>query len=227
MQRFFRDNAVFLTACLLYLLIGGILLVLFEQGDAILFFSEHRSWLGDQIFINGTKLGEAIPYFIAVVGLLFLSYRQALLIPFVGLAVTVVSYLTKSLFAADRPSVYFEKLNLLEEIQMVEGVVLHTGATSFPSGHTMSAFALFGFVAFCIPQKKYGGLLLFALAALAGISRIYLVQHFLRDIYIGAVVGLLIAFGFYLLDQFLVQRFPNSNLNQHLSIRRSKASLSS
>ena len=58
----------------------------------------------------------------------------------------------------------------------------------------MSAFAIFTLVALLIKNKKGGALVLFILAIIVGLSRIYLVQHFLKDVYLGGIMGVLIAF---------------------------------
>ena len=55
---------------------------------------------------------------------------------------------------------------------------------SFPSGHSISAFALFGFISI-IYSRTTPSLVYFGLAASVAISRIYLKQHFFEDIYAG------------------------------------------
>ena len=81
-----------------------------------------------------------------------------------------------------------------DELRLVEGVEVYIGATSFPSGHTMAGFALFGLLAFLLPKRYKGAALLFFLLALiVALSRVYLVQHFVKDIYLGAWLGLFIA----------------------------------
>ncbi len=213
MQTIFSENRAFFISFLIYLLLAGSLLLFMEQGDTIFFFSNNRTWLGDQAFIYITKMGEEIAYIIAILVLVLNRYRQALLIPILGLVVTIVSYFTKRFFAEDRPVAYFEKLELFDQINVVEGVILHSGATSFPSGHTVSGFALFSFLAFCLPQKKSLGVLLFIMAFLVGISRIYLVQHFLRDVYLGSIIGLLLGLLFYVVEKWLFERRPEGVLS--------------
>ena len=113
--------------------------------------------------------------------------------PFTGIVVTILSFLSKSFFLHPRPSAYYKQLGTLQDISLVEGTTLLGGLTSFPSGHTMSGFALFTLLVFLLPKKKWVGLLLFSLALVVGISRIYLVQHFLKDVYVGALMGVGIA----------------------------------
>ena len=57
----------------------------------------------------------------------------------------------------------------------------------------MSAFALFGLFALLVTQKKVIGILIFGLAVLVGFSRVYLIHHFFIDIYVGSIIGTLLA----------------------------------
>lgn len=59
---------------------------------------------------------------------------------------------------------------------------------SFPSGHTATAFALAGYLSFKI--KKYHAVL-WTLAALIGISRVYIGVHYPTDVFAGAVIGII------------------------------------
>ncbi|MEO0776797.1 MAG: phosphatase PAP2 family protein, partial [Bacteroidota bacterium] len=199
------SNRIYFFAVGLFLLLGLILLASIEQGAAIRFFSERRSPAGDWFFRYFTQMGEEPIYLLALLGLLFVRFRYALLVPLIGVLVTLVSYLTKQLFAHDRPSVYFSKLGELEDLQLVEGVHLLTGPTSFPSGHTMSAFAIYGFLALLAKRKRWTAPLCFLAALLVGISRIYLVQHFLKDVVLGAAIGTLLA----LLVYYLQGKIPH------------------
>ena len=178
--------------------------------------------LANWIFRYGTKLGEEFAYFFILILLLFYSYRQALVVPFLGLSVTIVAFLAKQVFAHDRPYLYFNKQGIFETITTVEGVTLNGGANSFPSGHTMSAFALYAFLAFCLPSKKIGAVLLFAIALMVGLSRVYLVQHFFQDIYLGALIGTLIAIVWYFL-QYRIFPYPLQPLDGAVSLRRHKS----
>ena len=200
-----RENMAFFSGFVLYLLVGAILLNVVPLGEEIFYFSDRRSEFGDIFFRNATKLGEELAFLGGLLLLLLYRYRSAVYIPLIGASVTLLSFLTKSYFAHPRPSLYFRQIGILDQINIVEGIHLNGGANSFPSGHTMAAFALFGYLALCLPWKRWQGLVFFLFALLVGISRIYLVQHFLKDIYLGAIIGVLIALGFY----YLQLRFPS------------------
>ena len=198
------QNAFFFGCFSLFLLIGGISLISIEQGDLLLYFSNHRSYFGDLFFKYGTKLGEEWAFIGTLVLFLFIRFRYALLIPLIGLVVTIISYLSKTFFLHPRPSEYYKTLGTLQDINLVEGVHLVKGLSSFPSGHTMAGFALFSLTAFLLNQKKGLAVLLFFCALVVGISRVYLVQHFLKDVYLGAIMGVLIAMAIYAFQA----RFP-------------------
>jgi membrane-associated phospholipid phosphatase len=58
---------------------------------------------------------------------------------------------------------------------------------SFPSGHTATAFATATVIALLHPRLRWPA---FALAALVGLSRVYLGVHFLFDVLAGAALGI-------------------------------------
>ncbi len=189
MAKTIRDNSLYFYLVGAFVLLGGLYLALSDKADAIYFFSENRSPLLDSAFRFITKLGEGPMYFFLGIGALAVRLRYTLLVAFTGLTVMAFSFGLKALFAIDRPAAYLAKLNLTEQVSFVPGVDLHTGATSFPSGHAMSAFALYSVLAFVLPSAKRYVLPLFLLALLVAVSRIYLVQHFWPDVYVGAIVG--------------------------------------
>lgn len=193
-----KNNSIFFSIYFLFLIIGGIFLLTIEQGDAVLFFSDNRNPFADFYFTYGTKLGEEPAYFIFAALLFFINRKAIWTIPVAGLTVMGLSYLLKQFFGQPRPSLWFQYNRVDEQINVVEGVQLLSGASSFPSGHTMSAFALYGLLAFLVKDKKITGFILAWIALTIGVSRVYLVQHFLRDIYAGSIIGVLVALVVYL-----------------------------
>lgn len=197
MKKIFQANIYYIICCLLFFLLGGVLLFFIEKPDVIFFFSERRIPFLDLFFTYFTKMGEEIMYLVFLISFLFVKVRYAILIPLIGLVVSIVSHLTKSFFAHDRPLMYLETMDLADQVNFVEGIKLLVGQTSFPSGHTMSAFALYGLVAFMFPRKKVWGVIFFIIALMIGLSRNYLVQHFFQDIYLGALMGFGLSILFY------------------------------
>lgn len=188
-----QTNLYLSIAFLDFIILGGVALYCLQQGDLLLYFNENRTPFWNTFFSYGTQLGEEWTYIGFVVVFLFIRFRYALLVPITGIVVTIISFLSKRFFLHPRPFSYYKTLGTLEEINVVEGVYLVKGFSSFPSGHTMSAFAIFTLVALLLKNKKSLALFLFTLAIIVGLSRIYLVQHFLKDVYLGGIMGVLIA----------------------------------
>ena len=204
LRQLLRDNASFFICFALFLLAGGMLLLRLTTGDEIFFFSERRTLLGDLFFQYFTRMGEGFLFALVALIFLFVRYRTAFWIPLLGMTVMLVSAITKQFFAQPRPWRYFQELGMSDQINTVAGVQLYTGLTSFPSGHTMAAFALYAFLAFVLPRKGVAGVLLFLTALLVGVSRVYLVQHFWKDVYLGAILGVALA----VLFHYLHDRYP-------------------
>ncbi len=193
MLKIIKSNVLFFTGVALFIVIAGAVLLNIEKGEAILYFSDHRAPFGDFFFKYFTKLGEE-PIYIFFIGLfLFIRFRYAILVPVAGASALLISFALKSYFAHPRPFAFFTNNNFIDQLNLVDGVALYKAMTSFPSGHTTSAFAVFGIVALLYYKKPILGLVLFFFALLVGISRIYLVQHFLEDVYFGAILGTVIA----------------------------------
>jgi membrane-associated phospholipid phosphatase len=91
----------------------------------------------------------------------------------------------------------------------VPGVELHHWG-SFPSGHTTTAFMLASFLYLVLPKKMKIHWLLMGIAFLVGISRVYLMQHFLMDIWAGALLGILSS----LVSYMLVLKFFSKKIYQ-------------
>ncbi len=97
-----------------------------------------------------------------------------------GAAVQII----KNLINSPRPRLFFEPGQYLF---FVDNVSLANNS-SFPSGHTATAFAIAMVMILMIKNKKWQ-IPVLAAAVLVGFSRIYLAQHFLMDVLIGAVIG--------------------------------------
>lgn len=187
-------------ACLLILLGTG-LTFLGDKSHLVIWFAHHRHPWSDQFFYHVTKLGEP-PGFI-MIGLLlwFRSWRKMLVIPLIGGVVTVVSYVLKNIFEHERPTVYLRRMGWEGPMGVMDYHLL-TGFASFPSGHSMAAWALFTLTA-CLIRKTWVSLLCLFLAASVSISRVYLMAHFLRDVIAGAVVGFILGYlAWYLFDRW-------------------------
>lgn len=214
---FLKEQSGYTIPILLYFIITFILLSFLNKGDLVLFFSDNRTDFWNIFFIYGTKLGEEHAYIFALIFLSFLKYRYAIFVPAVAGLTAIFSALLKSFFSHLRPKLWLQELG--ETITFVPDIYVNIGYTSFPSGHTFSSFAIFGYLALC--SNKWWLKTIFASCAITtGLSRVYLVQHFLEDIVFGAFLGTLLAIGIYLL-QTLLNNDINKWWNRSFKFKRS------
>lgn len=165
----------------------------------------------DSFFKYITHLGDGLFAFIIALVLAFFSLRKSLYILLSYVGASFVSYIMKHwiYMNVSRPHFTFQYY-VREELKEVEGVEL-LGLNSFPSGHALSAFALF-FCLLFMSKNHVLKLLFFVLAFLAAYSRTYLSQHWLVDIYVGSIIGTLFSLLFYVVfyNQVSSQRFDTT-----------------
>ncbi|MFN0175649.1 MAG: phosphatase PAP2 family protein [Saprospiraceae bacterium] len=184
---FFVPVAMFFGFC-------GVLAMTVPYSHELLFFNDLRYEPFNSIFRFLTQWGEAWAFVVFGLALLFWRPRYAMVIALVGFLVLTVGYMLKDAIGVDRPITYFEKTGAAEQIKLVPSLPMNRGQTSFPSGHTTAAFALYSLLSLMLVQRrKYWGLVFALMAILVGISRIFLVQHFLIDVLAGAFLGLLLS----------------------------------
>ncbi|MFM2269042.1 MAG: hypothetical protein RL757_2483 [Bacteroidota bacterium] len=189
-----KQTPVFLALFAVWLVWLGIYQLQHAQLDAIFWVSGHRSNFGDTFFEIATFMGESGPFF-AFFGLFWFQKRYRLMwsISIVGFSVLAFSGILKPFFSHSRPMAVLRELKLSTTINFVKGVELWDGNGSFPSGHTIGGFALYAFLAFTVFRSRGQQFLLFSMAALVGLSRIYLCQHFPKDVFVGSIIGVILA----------------------------------
>ena len=127
----------------------------------------------DKICISITKI---TPYLTA------LLYAITLFILFISHSSKLMMTIISKIYNRPRPCVTFD----------IEPLVDHKTDESFPSRHTVSAFAI-GFALLNI--NTYLGIIALIIACLVGFSRIICAVHFVSDV----LCGFLIAFIIYLI----------------------------
>lgn len=178
-----------------WLFLGALLNLLFTQEQLFFAINSHYSSALNYIMYGFTLLGDGLSVFLICLLILFTSKKYQN-IPLILNAILVnylpglVTQYLKHSFNCERP------LKAIKEIHKIHfeswWPVLHYN--SFPSGHTTSAFALLIFLTvFIFPKNNKVVGILFAMAIMVGISRIYLAAHFFKDIYLGSIVGFGIA----------------------------------
>jgi len=202
-RAFLKANRFFLIGVGLLLVLQLGLILTNSRGDLLLLINEMRQPWADTFFRIGTKLGEPIAYAVLFVLVAAFRWRTAIFLVFTGALVAGLAGLLKILFGQARPLKYFGDLDwtIVESLQRFPEEYENWGFSSFPSGHTASAFALYGFLCFNVKRPKIAAsILCFLLAFEVGFSRMYLLYHFLRDVTAGALLGILVAMLMYLLQ---------------------------
>ena len=192
---FLKNNRFFFTFFAFWQGILIIYLFYFPKGQEFLLLDKfHHEYL-DTFFKYITFLGDWPTYFFALAFLFSkLKFRAFYVVLLVSILVPITSYISKANFKQPRPVHYFQDKPVFNDLQKVDGVVLHTGFSSFPSGHTMSAFAVFSLLAFFASHSKRQIFLFFSLAILVAASRVYLIQHFVEDVWMGSLMGVMLAY---------------------------------
>lgn len=192
---------------LLVLVLSSPLLFLDKEIPSIWLNSFHNPFF-DRLFYAMTNLGDGL---ILIPVFLFLLCRSYVLAAsfalFTAFEAIIVQLILKKGFFADlvRPSAYISNFDELYHVPGVDFHSLHT----FPSGHTQTIFLVVFFLALALKKTNWISVSLFLIAVFTGLSRVYLLQHFLVDVWFGALIG----FGIPTLIIYLLQikgKFPQS-----------------
>lgn len=196
---------IYVTGTILFLVIGITLTFPGDKGYFLKWLTEHRNPFLDYYFYYITRLGEE--YGFVVIGLILWlrSWRKMLVIPLLGAIVILVSYLLKNLFSEERPLLYLRRIGWDGPMAVLDYQLL-SGHASFPSGHSLAAWALFTLIAAMI-RKPWVSLACLFLAISVSLSRVYLLAHFLRDVLGGAAIGFALGATIY----FLYDKWMNKN----------------
>ena len=127
----------------------------------------------------------------AVLGLVLSFFKKTrkfgMAVLFAVLVGTLLTNLVmKPLFARPRPYVYYADTPLFMSWYEFAGAHIESDK-SFPSGHTTAAFEI-GVALFLVLNKKYSWIFP-VFSALVGLSRIYLMVHYVTDVLGGVLVG--------------------------------------
>jgi len=176
----------------------ALFILFFPKGAVFYLLDPFHGPYCDRFFLAVNVLGEWPAYLIAAAVLIpRYRWRGVLLMICLAVCVPLVSRISKTFLARPRPALYFAGSADFAALQRVDGVPLLRGRNSLPSGHTLSAFATFGILA--LGWWKYRTLvsICLVLSCLAGLARIYLLQHFVEDVWLGSLLGAILALGFF------------------------------
>jgi membrane-associated phospholipid phosphatase len=175
----------FTWAMMLFMIMGFVVLNVIGKETLFWYLNQQHSHTGDLFFRYFTHVGDG--FFMLAGGVIFLGLGKRKLGIMILIAFVVSGLLAqgiKKYKPEPRPGRYFAEIDRIHKVQDQP----LTGNNSFPSGHTTTAFAFFAMLAF-VTQNKGLQVFYFLCALLVGYSRIYLGQHFFKDVYVGAMVG--------------------------------------
>ena len=190
LKNYILKNKWFIGAYFIVILITSILLLYTSSESVSLFANSIHNSFFDVFFKYITHFGEG---WFAVPACLFLLYKNKKW----GIAASTISISSALITQFNKHYVFenaYRPALVLKDFKLnfVDGVEI-LNYNSFPSGHTTFAFAIFTCFAF-IYHKPLQQLFFLFCALLVAFSRIYLLQHFLRDTIVGAIIGFVCAF---------------------------------
>lgn len=161
---------------------------LYSREKVFMLLNEDLGKWGDTLFNCISYLAEGwiwIPYFLIVFGWL---KKDPIFILLNFLISTLLTQIPKN-FIWENISRPIASSIPKSQIHTVPGVEMHSWS-SFPSGHTATAFTLFLVTVYLFPKKEVffiGGIY----AVACGYSRVYLAQHFPLDVAGGIFVAII------------------------------------
>jgi membrane-associated phospholipid phosphatase len=216
-----KHNIVYILLYIILLSFVGYILL---NIDKVPLQREMNTYVGnsflDLFLAYVTHLGDGLFAVLIALVFLFKNVRVSLYILFSYAGAGVVSYVLKHLiyYEVYRPHFVFQYY-VREPLKLVEGVDV-VAFHSFPSGHALSAFALF-FCLLFVSRNHFSKIIFFSLAVLAAYSRVHLSQHWLIDIYVGSIIGVCFSILFYVLF-YSTSLWPklNTNLPHYLKSKK-------
>lgn len=184
------SNSIFFIGFSVYSIFLFLILVSSQSDVFLEFLNNNRNSYLNTFFILSTKIAEEEGILIVLTVLLLFKYSAFVLSVLSISLSTIVANIIKTLTDWPRPLEVYDKISDFS-INFVPGVEVHR-FMSFPSGHTTAAFAMMFFMLF-ISKNIYHRLGILLLSISVAISRVYLFQHFTRDVLVGSIIGLLIA----------------------------------
>lgn len=190
LQRFWakvEEQKPLVTLILIFCILA--LSLIWEKGQRIdvwvfnlLNMRGNRSKCVDMAMLGTTQLGSGV--FAALIAIYFYLFTDHLLAYEVilgGLSLWLVVEIMKLVIRRKRP------FNNLKDIRIVGE---RARGHSFPSGHTSQAFFLATLFIQHFSAGIMGAIVLYSIALIVGITRIYIGVHYPRDVVAGSVLGI-------------------------------------
>ncbi|OGR86603.1 MAG: hypothetical protein A3A86_07260 [Elusimicrobia bacterium RIFCSPLOWO2_01_FULL_60_11] len=157
------------------------LLAPLSRNPAVIFLGDvlNRLGKGDALAFIGILL-VLYGFFMGISKVLRAGAVSILVVALTGPAVQVLKHLA----GRARPG------ENLGDFHFIGPNLIANGFDSFPSGHAMSSFALASFLAFYFPRFRW--LCYGAAAAISIIGRVVFRHHFLTDVIVGGILGIIL-----------------------------------
>jgi membrane-associated phospholipid phosphatase len=183
MKQLIQQHKTFYQSWLIWFILVGLYLSFNSKAAGSLALNEIHTPVGDIFFRYITWGGDGILIGIVCFVFLFVRLRYGILLSLVSFISAFFVSLLKQFYDEPRPSRYFAG----QDVNWVDGIDLYANH-SFPSGHAAAAFTMFLLMSFFFNNKSLTAVF-FILALLVAISRVYLFQHFLIDVWVGSLCG--------------------------------------
>ena len=175
---------------LYFILLGCCLVIkLLYTKDEIFFAVNSRNTpFLDSIEPYVTDLGNGWTIVALAAILTLFNYRAAFLMATTFVITSLSVQIVKFIFDAPRPKLYYK--DQISRLHFVKGVEI-LSTHSFPSGHTLTAFATGLLVTYMAKNKRWAGVLVFY-GVMVGFSRMYLSEHFFEDVVGGSILAVVL-----------------------------------
>ena len=189
MKALIKHNYIYIILYIALLAVVGYILL---NIDKVPLHRKMNTYVGnsfiDQFLAYATHLGDGLFAVLIAIVFSFKNVRISLYILLSYAGAGIVSYILKHwiYYEVTRPHFVFQYY-VREKLQLIDGVDV-VAFHSFPSGHALSAFALF-FCLLFVSNYHFSKVVFFLLAVLAAYSRVHLSQHWLVDVYVGSFIG--------------------------------------
>ena len=204
----FKNNNKIILSYIIFLLVCSGIILLFSKDYIHIFINKHHHAIADVFFKYYTFVGDGFFNLFLFFILIFIKYRWAWMVAASGTTtMIIVSVMKHIIYNGElRPLKFFDGIY---NLNLVEGVDVHL-YNSFPSGHTAGAFSLF-FLFALISKKQYIKFFFLTIAILVGYSRMYLSQHFLVDVAMGAFIGGMVSLTcYFIFENILKKRYDGA-----------------
>lgn len=215
-----KEIKIYIILTAFFLISAGLLLLLFSKAEIHIAINKYNSFFLDLFFKNFTFFGSGMLLFILIVISLFVNKKISISLILASILILLSVKILKNHIFMERPITYFKYIFQTDyQFHYVKNVEIHN-YKSFPSGHAATAFTLFLFLSTLINKNKIlFQTLFFVCAFLVAYSRMYLMQHFLIDVFFGALIGILFSvFSIFAVNKLFSKMKENSIIQKKIKI---------